>query len=116
MSNSYTCIYCKHTKLKKEFNREHVIPQAFGKFVDNITLTNKVCEECNQKYGNTIDESLARAAVEGIHRFKHGLKASKDFQYEKHAKNQTHIDITEPFDGEEIKLIPSSNGIGCKRR
>lgn len=112
LNKTYTCIYCKKTKPKNEFNSEHVIPQAFGKFgPDTFTLINKMCRQCNQNFGNTIDNALARRSLEGVHRFIHEVKDSKDFQDSKHAKNQTRITTTEPFAGEEIKLIPNSN---CK--
>jgi len=39
------CIYCR-CELPSVVPKEHVIPQKFGKFKPDMTLT-CVCEECN---------------------------------------------------------------------
>lgn len=47
------CIYCMEEKGKALFNRDHVIPEAFGTFDDYLVLTS-VCQACNQfMYGTT---------------------------------------------------------------
>jgi len=34
----HRCIWCLETKPESAFNREHVIPEAFGKFENNLVL------------------------------------------------------------------------------
>lgn len=65
------CIYCQRNK--SEFNmREHVIPQAFGRFQPiNFILNDKkngdkkVCNDCNTKFGKELEEILACESYEG---------------------------------------------------
>jgi hypothetical protein len=65
------CIYCKINK--KSFNkREHVIPQAFGRFQPKNFILNdrkkkdkKVCDDCNAKFGRELEEYLAKDSYEG---------------------------------------------------
>lgn len=70
------CIYCKEDKpLSSYKKREHVIPQAFGKFIpDNLVLKNCVCDECNQFFGDRIELFLGRDSFESIERLRHGMK------------------------------------------
>lgn len=65
------CIYCK--TYKKTFNnREHVIPQAFGRFKptnfilnDLVKKDKTVCDDCNAKLGAQLDQYLAKDTIEG---------------------------------------------------
>ncbi len=75
------CIYCleeksfSRRKKDSEFNSEHVMHDALGKFgPQTLTLTDKVCKACNQLFGDTIDLTLARGGYEAILRFQHGVK------------------------------------------
>ncbi len=40
------CIYCSQTN----FDKEHVIPDSLGSFKNALTLTDKVCEQCNNSF------------------------------------------------------------------
>ncbi|MHA1790476.1 MAG: HNH endonuclease [Candidatus Helarchaeota archaeon] len=61
------CIYCLKEKNTNEFRkREHVIPQMFGTFKNNLVLHNFVCDKCNQYFGDTIELALGRDTIEGI--------------------------------------------------
>jgi hypothetical protein len=73
------CIYCLQDKSADCFqNRDHVMPQCFGKFApENLVLRNAVCDECNQYFGNKIELYLGRDTIEGIERYKHGIKPEK---------------------------------------
>ena len=73
------CIYCLQKKPEGEFNAEHVVPQAFGKFEDNLVL-DCVCSECNGYFGKTLDLKLARDSIEGIDRFWSGMKPVSEFK------------------------------------
>jgi hypothetical protein len=68
------CIYCKRDLAGDDFNTEHVIPQAFGRFRDNLTLNQMVCAECNAYFGATIDFTLARGSAEALDRLRFGIK------------------------------------------
>jgi hypothetical protein len=73
------CIYCLEKKPEGDFNAEHVIPQAFGKFEGNLVL-DCVCKGCNDFFGGTLDLKLARDSVEGIDRFWSGMKPASEFR------------------------------------
>ncbi len=73
-----TCIYCKLERDLSAFNREHVIPEAFGSFEQNLTLLRCVCFDCNDEFGKTIDLTLGRDSIEAILRFFHGVKAARE--------------------------------------
>lgn len=100
------------------FNKEHVVPEAFGLFGSNpktMTLIDKVCEECNQGFGNTIDNALSRETLEGIHRFLHGAKKRKDykkFKHSRHAKNQDRVATSGLLKGCYLELIADEKGKG----
>ena len=76
------CIYCLNEKDDDSFRSvEHVIPQAFGVFRNNLTLKNMVCNDCNQNFGKTIDLVFARDSYEGVMlRFKSGIKKQNEFK------------------------------------
>jgi len=72
------CIYCLEEKESRFFNsREHVIPQCFGVFRDNLTLNKMVCDECNQYFGRNIENCLGRDSLEGIARYRFGINPKK---------------------------------------
>lgn len=71
------CLYCDETKTLDRFNREHVIPEAFGKYEENLVLRGCVCWDCNDHFGMTLDRALARDSKEGLDRFVHGLVEPK---------------------------------------
>src|SRR5262245_4424696 len=63
-----TCLYCKETKPQDLFNREHVLPQSFGTFDNNMVLRNLVCEDCNTYFSRTLELRLGRESFEGVDR------------------------------------------------
>lgn len=79
-SMNSTCIYCKGLKSITEFDREHVLPEAFGKFKDALVLHDAVCRECNQYFGNTLDNRLARGSMQGAIRYLRGIKPLQKFK------------------------------------
>jgi len=81
-----TCIYCTKPKnflprktkgLVSEFNKEHVLHDSLltPGFENAPTLIGRVCEECNDGFGKTIDLQLGRTGYEGFQRFKAGIKS-----------------------------------------
>ncbi len=75
------CIYCRKNKSKVDFlNREHVVPESFGLFQRNLVLHKKVCDECNSRFGKTLDIRLARDTYEGLQRYTVGIKKPNEFK------------------------------------
>jgi len=70
------CIYCRRLLSEADFNREHVISEAFGKFDDAPVLHNMVCRECNQFFGDKLEVRFTRGALEALLRYDSGLKAA----------------------------------------
>jgi hypothetical protein len=68
-----TCLYCEEAKTTDQFNREHVLPEAFGRYDENnFVLYPRVCRVCNSYFGTNLDGPLARDSKEGLDRFAHG--------------------------------------------
>ena len=74
-----TCIYCLQARPVSAFrHREHVMSRCFGTFrPDNLILREVVCDECNQYFGENIELILGRDSIEGILRYRHGIKPEK---------------------------------------
>src|ERR1700761_2082929 len=109
---SRVCIYCLTAKDTRDFNIEHVLPQAFGRFEDNLTL-DCVCTACNQTLGDTVDRKLARDSVEGLDRFLTGLKPRKDFKhYGRRATTRVEGAEEGPMKGAWLKYSPSKTRPG----
>jgi|SRR5271157_16802 len=66
-----SCIYCRKPLVKDE-PPEHVIPQGFGTFKGNLTLS-CVCATCNGFFGRTFEWSMRNSSVEGVLRLQFGL-------------------------------------------
>ena len=66
------CLDCHEVKEADAFNREHVIPEAFGRFEENMVLKLVVCETCNTYFANHLELRLARDSIEGLDRYEHG--------------------------------------------
>ena len=74
------CIYCREKQPASAYAKaEHVIPQSFGKFRNNLTLRHLVCDTCNQFFGDNIELALARDTLEGQSRVDFGVKKAEDF-------------------------------------
>lgn len=100
----YSCIYCRKVKPKAEFDKEHVLNDAFGRYNNALTLINKVCKECNEKFGKTIDNELARGTLEGFQRFERGIKNPEGFCMSKYSKNSRLVCREGLFKGVECEL------------
>lgn len=73
------CIYCLEDKTKEFFlKREHILPQCLGTFSpNNLILYETVCDVCNEYFGNVLELNLGRDTIEGIERYKLGIKPDK---------------------------------------
>ena len=76
-----TCIYCKQSKPRKQFTREHVVPQQFGSFESRlITLRLAVCGECNGAFNESFEDTVGRDSIEALDRVRHGVLAPQRYQ------------------------------------
>lgn len=70
MAENKVCIICRKVKKDKEFNEEHVIPEAIG---GTFTI-NSVCRECNSNLGRLVDIWLTNNLISNKYRKKYKLK------------------------------------------
>jgi len=70
----HECIYCRRSLATQEFNREHVLSEAFGTFREMPVLHNTVCRSCNHSLANELELHVARGAFEGLRRYELGVK------------------------------------------
>ena len=83
------CIYCNEDKSKSFYEkREHVIPQAFGRFTNNPILKKCVCDECNQFFGDKIELFLGRDTFESIERLRHGMNPKEPLRNRRRIKSK----------------------------
>ena len=74
MPELHECIYCRRRLPSDEFNREHVLSQAFGHFKDTLVLHDTVCWDCNSYFDKQLEVRFTRGAVETLLRIDTGLK------------------------------------------
>ena len=100
------CIYCLEKKPRGAFNREHVIPESFGKFQDNLVLE-CVCAACNALFAREHDLKLARDSVEGLDRFRWGLEAHAEYK-SLGRRSTTRVEVMEdgPLKGVICRFVP----------
>jgi hypothetical protein len=103
------CIYCLCQKPVNEFNTEHVLNQAFGRFKNSLTV-DCVCTTCNQEFGDSFDRKLARDSLEGIARVKDGLHPARAFKGEG-ARTTTMVRFEDgPLTGAHGRYAPLPGG------
>lgn len=69
------CVYCGHAQ-NDEFNDEHVMPRAMGKFLldgHELIINDRVCNDCNRAF-SWCEGELAYSGLEAINRRKVGIK------------------------------------------
>lgn len=99
------CIYCLDNKNKSPFkHREHIIPECFGKYENNLVLHEVVCDNCNQYFGDNLEIDLGRDSLEGVARYRLGVKPKKTPQKFKRLK----FKLEEEGVLEGLNLIPQS--------
>jgi hypothetical protein len=75
------CIYCQEDKSPESYKKsEHVLSQSFGRFENNFTLIDIVCDPCNEYFGKSLELYLGRDSYEGQMRFRHGVKPVEEFK------------------------------------
>ena len=73
-----TCIYCRG--VTGPFTGEHVVQKGFGSFQNALVIHNTVCHVCNQEFGQTIDLALTRESVEGLERYRFGVRTPSEIE------------------------------------
>jgi len=104
------CIYCLCDDPADGFNTEHVISRAFGTFENNLTLTDLVCRNCNQFFGNNLERILARDSFEAYDRIVTGLQpAAAIAQLPQDRLTFTFAD-TSGWSGLRLRLVATGDG------
>jgi hypothetical protein len=91
------------------FNRDHVIPEAFGKFENNFVLT-CVCKSCNKFFGDEPELVLSRNSREAILRLHHGVKALAGTAQLKYDNAELTVNEPGPWRGARIILAADPTG------
>lgn len=77
------CIYCPN----EADSREHWVPRGLGVFRGYTPLLDRLCEACNRRLGQQLDQELMRTGPTGFHRAllgvegRHGPPKVSPFQY-----------------------------------
>jgi hypothetical protein len=110
MSNEL-CVYCKEQKSREEFDREHVVPESFGKFKNNWTLHYAVCKKCNSYFSKELELFLGRDSLFGLMRYRFGLAQfdKKKWRY----GSRVRLELDDPrlgdWNGAIVELVPPRN-------
>jgi hypothetical protein len=107
-----TCIYCR-ASADGPFPKEHVVPQAFGHFKNNLTLS-AVCGECNAFFNQELEQFLTRDSVEALQRVRYGLKPKSGRR--KLGKSRLIIRVISPGDWYGARLVAERNDAGTEVR
>lgn len=76
------CPYCHRGVPEVTYEgREHVIPQAFGRFTQNNLIARNVCDHCNHVFSGGLDLLLARGTYEGWQRFRVGGRSPSAYRH-----------------------------------
>lgn len=102
------CIYCLAQNVS--FNREHVIPEAFGTFKQNLVLHDCVCAGCNGYFGQELDLILSRDSGEALLRLRHGVKPVSKARDLRNTRVKLKINVPGPWYGTQIVLKADETG------
>lgn len=110
------CIYCGREGPVREFNREHVLPRAFGHFQNAPTLTSgrryRVCRVCNQQLGDQVDVVLARGSIEAALRVMRGLVPPDDLGRLNYDRIAVSLPSGHPLFPMLLRFVPGPDGSG----
>lgn len=98
------CIYCLALKAKSRFNVEHLLHSSMTKgFKNNLTLIDLVCSDCNQFFGDSIDQTFGRSGPQGLLRFDHGMKPLKQLrEFDGRSTSQKIQSLDPYYDGATV--------------
>jgi hypothetical protein len=99
------CVYCSPLQPASErYTDEHVIPEAFGKFKNNLVLNQGVCDGCNQFFANNLDLILGRGSVEAIRRLDFRIKPPDEADDILRNRISYTLSTGDQFDGLKVEL------------
>jgi len=103
-----SCIYCRQSN--GPFTREHVVHEGFGRFQNALVIHDALCDDCNQEFGRTIDLALTRQSVEGLERYRFGVK--KPWEIEKFSYESVTLRAKDggDFDGAQFEERADATG------
>ena len=107
-----TCIYCRQIGSRR-FPREHVVPKAFGRFHDNLTLR-CVCEGCNSSFAEELELFLTRDSVEALLRVRYGLKTASGRH--RLCESRLIVKVITPGDWHGARISVERNAAGTALR
>src|SRR5260370_7908313 len=102
-----TCIYCRSSG--ELFPKEHVVPKAFGRFRDNLTL-DCVCGACNTFFNRELELFLTRDSVEAILRVRYGVSTSSGRR--KLGKSRLVVRVISPGDWYGARIAVERDATG----
>lgn len=94
------------------FDTEHVLPQAFGRFRGALTLHNTVCKDCNSHFGRTLDRWIGRESLEGLERYRWGIKAPDEVSNFRGHRVRMSAEGLGEYEGLILQPIPGSGSPG----
>lgn len=92
--DKFQCVQCGVLKFESDFCKagEHIVPYGFGNDGNTgAVLKNKICDICNQKYGDVIDKPFLRHVSSREIQAKHGMKRRKSKAISKTTGSGIHI-------------------------
>lgn len=104
----HICIYCKNEKEEAEFNREHVVPQMYGRYQNGFVLNNfQVCKDCNSYFSSNLENIVSLDSIEAFDRMKYGTKKMSDGRELKGKRMKITFAET-PLKGVEVTPVADS--------
>ncbi|MDP7559850.1 MAG: HNH endonuclease [Planctomycetota bacterium] len=108
------CVYCLEDKKVSAFNTEHVIPEAFGKFINNLTLNDCVCADCNDFFGKKLELFFARGSLEGFFRFHSGHKPTRSTPRLREERIKFSIRAEGEWKGVKLEFVEEKGELAAK--
>lgn len=107
--DEHTCIYCKSQE--NTFDRDHVMPEAFGTFEPNsAVLHDTVCMPCNGYFGRSLELVLSRDSLEALLRLRYGIRPPSHAKHLPYKKLELKVSQPGPWQGAIVVLDADRTG------
>lgn len=97
-----------------EFNKEHVLPRAFGGFRGALTLARprrvRVCKTCNKRLGDELDIGLSRGSWEAVLRLQRGVIPLEEYKNLKYDRFKINLPQGHPRAPMLLRFVPGRDG------
>jgi hypothetical protein len=97
-------MYCREEGTGAFWSRDHVMPQAFGRFRNNFVLRRGVCAACNHHFGATIERVFARGSLEALRRLQFHMKTPRDVRHLLRSRIRLTWDVPGHWHGAVLEL------------